>query len=453
MLQAQMGLFLEAGMQPLVRPDDPHLTAFAHKLGSALFFGGSLGVLCSLIAMAASLAPWLKGKFSPYDGVVYVLMAALFTYLGYSGEHPAVSVLTGLLAPAFFFAAWAWVVRRSRLRGFSPGRWLAMALVTASPLVFFLTLGHGSFEMVRDTMLVTPVARGLSNFYYDHTLLAAHVIKPLAAQEQKVIAVSSEIRQIGPIPHGTLWVITGDPCGIEGRSLTVSQCELVCESVVLPDSRAANAANRIFEGLGTAFDKNERLRQGIGIFFFKGPFLLVPVFFMLWFALFLANLWERSPAGALVVVLVYLALFWPAWKGFYDQHQLRSHPDAIAKYLLSEHEEKRYLALATFPEEFTDRELIRYSRDESPRIRLRALFEAGKRGRAAFVPVFAAGLKDPQLNVRTRACMALGNIRSERSADLLDQTFRNDPSWYVRMYAYQALGKSRPAARIIHTGT
>jgi HEAT repeat protein len=173
---------------------------------------------------------------------------------------------------------------------------------------------------------------------------------------------------------------------------------------------------------------------------------------MLWFALFLSNLWGRSPAGAIVVILIYLALFWPAWKNLYQQHQVQSHPEAIAKYLLSEHEEKRYLALATFPDQFTDRELIRFSRDDSPRIRVRSLFEAGRRGNARFVEVFAAGLKDPQLNVRTRACMALGGIRSDHAADLLEQAFRHDASWYVRMYAYQALGKLRPMARIIKTG-
>jgi hypothetical protein len=452
LLQTQMGLFLTAGMQPLIMPEDPYLVEFSHKLGSAVFFGGSLGVLFSLMAMAASFVPWLKGKFSPYDGVVYLVLGALFTFLGYSGEHPVLSFLFGFLSPAFFFAPWTLIIRRSDPWDLSVKRWLGMALFTAAPLIFLMTLGHSSFDMIRDTMLTMPMTRDLSDFYYDHTLLAAHVIKPFEALEQKVIAVSDGIGQIGPIPHGTLWVVTPDPCGLEGRSLTVSDRELPCGEVVIQDTRPANVNNRIVREYSKAFDRNEWMREGIGIFFFRGPFLLVPVFLMLWFALFLSNLWEKSPGVVLLVLLVYLALFWPAWKNFYEQYGLRSHPEDIARYLLSEHEEMRYLALATFPEQFTDRELMRFSRDSSPRIRIRSLLEAGHRRSPKFLEVYAGGLKDPQLNVRTRACMALGGLHSERAADLLEQAFLHDTSWYVRMYAFQALGKSRPMARIIKVG-
>jgi hypothetical protein len=451
-LQEGMTLFQNAGLQPLVMPDDPYLAEFKHKLGSALFFGGSLGVLFSLLAMAASIAPWMRGKFSPYDGGVAVVMGALFMYLGYSGEHPVVSFLVSFLCPVFFFAPWALVIRWSGPRDVQVKRWLVLALVMALPLLFFMTFGRGSFEMIRDSMLTMPITRDLSDFYYDHTLLAAHVIKPFEALEQKVIAVSDEIGQIGPIPHGTLWVVTPDPCRLEGRSLTVSARELPCPSVIIPDSRPANAANRVVTEYSKAFDRNERMRQGIGLFFFKGPFLLVPVFLMLWFALFLSNLWEGSPWGALLILLLYLALFWPAGKNYSEVYGLRSHPDAIAKYMLSEHEEMRYLALAAFPDQFTDRELMRFSKDGSPRIRVRSLLEAGGRKSAKFQEIFAQGLKDPQLNVRTRACMALGRLQTERAAGLLEETFRQDPSWYVRMYAFQALGKSRPMARIIKMG-
>jgi hypothetical protein len=439
-------------MQPLIMPGDPHLTAFSHKLGSAVFFGGSLGVLFSLLSMAASFAPWLKGKFSPYDGAVYPVMGALFTYLGFNGEHPVLSFLFGFLCPAFFFGPWALIIRRSDIPDLSVKRWLAMAFITVSPFLFFMTIGHGSFEMVRDTMLTMPVTRDLSDFYYDHTLLAAHVIMPFFDQNQKVIAVNDDIRQIGPIPHGTLWVVTPDPCGLEGASLRVSASDLSCPSVIIPDSRPANVNNRVVREYSKAFDKNELMRKGIGIFFYKGPFLLVPVFFILWFGLFLSNLWERSPGGAVLILVVYLALFWPAWKSFYEQYALRSHPDAIATYMLSEHEEMRYLALATFPGQFTDRELVRFSKDESPRIRLRSLYEASVRRSPQFLDIYAAGLEDPQVNVRTRACMGLKSIRTGRSSDLLEQVFRHDASWYVRMYAFQALGATRPMARIVKTG-
>ncbi len=448
-LGVQMQLFLDAGMDPLIRPDDPYLTGFGHRLGSALFFGCTLGTFSAMLCMALSFMPWLKGRFTWPDAGVYPVLGAMSAYLGFSGEMPVLSVLFGLLSPAVFFFVWGFIIKRSWNNKLDIRRWLILFAVMVSPFLSFIVFGSATFEVIRDAMLTTPFVRGISDFYYDHTLLAAHVIKPIAAQEQKVFAVSDEISYIGPIPHGTLWVITPDPCAVEGRSLAVSRREFGCRSVVLEDTRPANAANRIIAEYSPQFERNERLRQGIGLFFFRGPIILVPVLLMLWFSLFVSNLWDRSMLMAIVILAGYLALFSPAWKSLYQRHELSGHPDRIARYMLSEHEDKRYLALATLPKEFTDRELIRFAADESPRVRLLALFEAGKRGKEIFLDLYDKALSDPQLNVRTRACLALGSIPSYRSKGLLRQAFLDDPSWYVRGYAYRALGKMSPYARIV----
>ncbi|MRR13912.1 HEAT repeat domain-containing protein [archaeon] len=103
----------------------------------------------------------------------------------------------------------------------------------------------------------------------------------------------------------------------------------------------------------------------------------------------------------------------------------------------------------TLPKEFTDREIMRYARDESPRIRLRALLEAGERGGPKFLDLFGQALDDPQLNVRTKACWSLGRIESPKAAALLRKAFLQDPSWYVRGYAYRALAGSGPVSRTV----
>jgi len=449
LLSSQMQLFVSSGMEPLVRPDDPYLTSFIHRLGSALFFGCTLGVLNAMAAMALSLFPWIKGRFSLPDLLVFPVLAGLCAYLGYSAELPALSILFGVLSPVVFFIPWSLIIRKSRPRDIRFGRWIAFAVAASAPFLFLLVLGGSSFGVIRDSMLTRPVLKDLSDFYYNHTLLAAHVIKPISALEQKVIAVSDEIEKIGPMPHGSLWVRTPDPCGVSERNLAVSRGELPCNALVIGDDRPANASNRIMEELGRAFDSNERMRQGIGIFFYRGPLVLVPILFMLWFALFLSNLSMKSKIASGVVLLGYLALFYPAWQGVYQRHLLVLHPERIAQYILSEREEMRYLALLTYPDEFTARELMRYSGDVSPRIRLRALYEAGRRGNTQYLDMLEEALSDPQLNVRTRACWALGRTRSERSADLLQQAFLHDPSWYVRGYAYRALGGVRPMAKVI----
>lgn len=447
-LSLQMQLLESFGMEPLIAPGDPHLSAFRHLLGSALFFGCTLGVLNALGAMVLSVPIWLRGRFLLIDALAVPALGGLCAYLGFSAEFPILSAAAGFASPVGFFVPWALVIRRSRPRLFHPWRWLALSITAASPFVFMLVLGSSSFSLVRDSMLMTPAFSRVSDFYYDHTLLAAHVIKPVTALEQKVVAVSSDIGSIGPMPHGSLWVRTPDPCGLEGRDLVVSTGRLACKSIVIEDGRPANASNRILGELSAAYDPNAMMRRGIGVFFYRGPLLVVPILFMLWFALFVSNVSVRSKAAAAVIVLAYLALFYPPWKSIYQRHLLVLEPEIIAQYILSEDEEKRYLALMTYPQEFTPGELIRFAHDESPRIRLRALVEAGNRADVRYLGVIEKALSDPQLNVRTRACWALGRTPSERSADLLEQAFLHDPSWYVRSYAYRALGKERPQAKV-----
>ncbi len=448
-IAAGMKLLISSGMDPLIGPDDPYLTAFPHRLGSAVFFGATLGVLNAIIAMVLSVIPWSRGGFSPKDGIIYLILAALYAFLGYSGEFPVLSILFAFLCPVFFFVPWSMIVRGSREREVSRKTWGFFTCAAAAPVFVIMLVSATSFEVIRDSMVTVPGIRTLSDFYYNHTMLAAHVIRPPADLEQKVITVSDDIRTIGPTPHGTLWIITSDPCFLKGRDLAVSLQDLPCRSIVLPDGRPANAANRIFAEYGASFDQNRKMREGIGLFFYRGPFVFVPVFFVLWLTLFLAGLWDRSRVAAVVCLAGYLALFIPAGKNMYQGYELRKHPERIAQYMLSEHEDLRYLALMTLPREFTDREIMRYARDESPRIRLRALLEAGDRGSPKFLSLYGQVLDDPQLNVRTKACWSLGRIGSPKAAALLRKAFLQDPSWYVRGYAYRALAGTSPVSRTV----
>jgi HEAT repeat protein len=58
-------------------------------------------------------------------------------------------------------------------------------------------------------------------------------------------------------------------------------------------------------------------------------------------------------------------------------------------------------------------------------------------------------LKDPKMNVRTKACWALGKIQSDMALNLLDKVVHEDPSWYVRDYAYASTGRIRPETKVI----
>jgi len=453
MISSQMQVMLSYDMVPLVMPDDPFLTGIVHQLSSALFFGCTLGVLFAIIAMAASLVPWIHKRFSRFDLVTWMLLGCLFTYMSFSAELPAVSIMFGFICPFFFFVPWAYIIRKSSGKRIRYKRWIIMALMAASPFLGFVAFGSASFEIIRDSMLEIPVARSISDFYYDHTYLAAHVIKPVAAQEQKVIAISGDIKRIGPLPHGTLWIRSADPCSITGRTLTVSRVGLACDSIVIDDGKPANTGNRIIKELSSVYDGNEKMRSGIGLFFYSGPLLVIPVLFMLWLAYGLSRLYEKSRIITLLIILGYLAMFFPPFYTAVLRHQLLKHPNRIHEYILADVEKKRYLALKTFPEEFKFSELVKFSHDTSARIRLNALFEAGERKNAAFIDILGDALSDPQLNVRTRACLALGNIGTLKTLSLLENVLREDPSWYVRGYAYRAIGRIRPLARSVSVDT
>lgn len=449
MISIQMQQLLLYNMVPLVMPDDTYLVSLIHQLGSSLFFGCTIGVLNAMIAMAASVVPWMQRRFAWHDIAVLVLVGCICTFMGFSREMPFVSILFGLVCPIVFFVPWTVICRRVSIAEVSYRRWLIMFLIAVSPFLGLLAFGKASFGTIRDSLLEIPVARSLSNFYYDHTYLAAHVIKPPSAHEQKIIALSRDITRIGPRTHGTLWIRAGDPCAVEGRTVAVSRIPLECPCIVLADEEPANTSNRIMKELGTVYDHNEKMRSGIGLFFYRGPLIFVPVLFILWVTLYVSRLSGRHPAAACLVIIGYLGLFSYPVHAVFLQCQLRGDPQLIHEFLLSEHELKRYLALAAFPEQITDRELARFAEDPSARVRLSAVFESGNRNKPEFLTIFRHALQDDQLNVRTRACLALGNLGGKEALSLLEKVLVEDPSWYVRGYAYRAIGRIRPVTKTV----
>jgi len=109
----------------------------------------------------------------------------------------------------------------------------------------------------------------------------------------------------------------------------------------------------------------------------------------------------------------------------------------------------RYAAVATYPGALPKETLVRLMQDPSSRVRVNALIEAGDRKDKTLEPAIEARLRDPKMNVRTKACWALGKIQSEEVLNLLDRTAREDPSWYVRNYAYASIGRIRPETKVI----
>ena len=211
----------------------------------------------------------------------------------------------------------------------------------------------------------------------------------------------------------------------------------------------ANDDNRIIEKLSKAIDPNKRMRGGIGFFFFSGPLIVITALILSWFALALEMVFARSRLIAFILVIAYLSFFMPLFHGAYLLAQLKSHPERISDYGASPVERMRYAAVATYPGALSKEDLVRLMQDPSARVRVNAVVEAGDRMDMTLVPAIDARLKDPKMNVRTKACWALGRIQSDEALNLLDKAVHEDPSWYVRDYAYASIGRIRPETKVI----
>jgi hypothetical protein len=447
-ISGEMELFQRFGMVPLISPRDAHLISFPHLLGSSLMFGATLGILNALVCMFLTVPQWVSGRYKMREMLPLFLSPIAAIYFGLSDEMPLVSILFGIICPFAFVLPWMYVLKRSRRAPIALRRWLPAAGILLAPFLI-IALMHPSYLIIRDIMLEMPLMRNLSDFYYDHTLLAADVIKPPAARTQNVIAVSGSVGDIGPMPHGTLWARTADPCSVRAARVIVSTEPLKCKTVVLKDKLPANANGRIFKEYGTIFDLNRHMRYGIGLFFYSGPFAAGMFFLFSWLAVGLVRLSYSSRAAVVGLLVMYLALFIPFFHAGYLALNLRMHPDQLGDYKNSDSEKKIYLAAVMYPGALTAADLDAMIRKGSTRVRLNALVEAGERRDPALLPLVESALEDPQVNVRTKACWALGRMPAGQAVPLLEKVLQGDPSWYVRDYAYGALSVLRTDAKVV----
>ncbi|MCD6570578.1 MAG: HEAT repeat domain-containing protein [Deltaproteobacteria bacterium] len=456
-ISSEMHLFIANNMLPVIMPEDTYLKGFFHQLGSALFFGLTLGPLAAILASAASISLWVRGCFSKMDIFLFVILICIYLFLTFSKEMPVISVICSILTPAFFFIPWIYIMkyrtskkRHYPLRQVSPRRkrytqWIIFTIILLLPLC---TFKGTSFLEIRDTIIDMPVLNKLSDFYYNHTLLAAHVIKPIIHQTQKVIAITKDIENIGYFPHGSLWIRAKDPCSIKGGIMVVSKKELACPGIIISRKGPVNLGNNLIKEASKRFDNNRSIRKGVGLFL-QGPIVLILIFAILWFALYLASLFEHHKFFAILLIAAYFITFVPHIHYICLAQTFNKNKNKVHEFASSDSVRKRYIALKYYPRAFNRDQLLAFATDPSPKIRLNALIIIGNRRDARFVDILEKALRDPQQNVRTKACWALGRIRNMKALELLERVVREDPSWYVRNYAYRAIARIRPAFKLV----
>jgi hypothetical protein len=440
-------LFRDHQMQSVAVPGDPYLDGLAHQLGSAFLVGLMLGTTVALILCAVLLPARVLGCRGRAVGILLAggSVAAVLCF-SFSYEAPVASVLAGTVAASF---SWWLSGRPARERTGQERRGFLRAVLFAFVLLLPLyPLRNASFERIRDAMIDLPVAREICDCYYNHTLTPAHAVQPLLYRTQKVITFSEGIGVSDPLPEGSLWIESSDPCGISGASLVVSREALDCDSLVLPDAGAAARGTEILFQGSRRFDGNKAVRRGIRLFM-HGTAPAFVFLLALWLATLMESLSRRHRGVVLLLAAACVAL---AGRGLYDEHVTRARlrdPVGALAYLSSESAGKRYLLVSRRSEVLSAEQLESLARDTSASVRHAALLRMGEWRDARFLPALEEALSDPVQIVRTKACLGLGEIGGEKALRILEGVVARDPSWYVRDYAYRAIGTIRPVSKMV----
>jgi len=433
-LAAEMALVQASGLPALIAPTDHFLTSFSARLGSAVLFGLTIGALAGLLMCLWAYPFWRRGFGRRRDQLWGVIFAALLAWLTFTAEIAWLSSLWALAGLGLSYV----IIRLGRQPQdhTRPDRRLSavMLVLVLLPLALLLT---ASYVTIRDSLLAKPVLAGLNRFYYEHTLLAADVIKPAASRTQVVMAVAgAPARVVSRVP-GCLMILTDSPD-------RAAQARIRLDYQQQPGSSALDQ-NAALQSYSAKYDASRRLRLGVGLGLVC--LKLVGLGLAVWFGFALAGIYAGNRATCLVLAIVYYAFFSPLAQLKFYEVELKRVPNALAAFARSDCEAKRYLAASSPLLECGD--LARLAGDQSPRVRLTALVNAGERRELSLLPQVLQALNDPQLNVRTKACWALGRMPDRSAIGALYARLQCDPSWYVRDYAYAALNQIQPISRIV----
>jgi len=440
-IASKMILFLKYDMTPLILPNDIYLNGFLHQAGSALLLGIALGLSTALLTSAVSIVAWIRGSWGkPVDVLFTVALIPAYLYLSFCGEVPLLSLLCSISTPLFFYGPWIWTVRRGGSTRRNPFRLLLLGSLLLLPC--FLIRGISLID-IRDAVVDLPVVKRVSDFYYNHTLLAAHVVKPLTHQAQKVIALSKDVGIPRYLSHGSLWIRDEDPCSIKGSSMVAGMGPMDCPGYLISDREPVNLGNRILGEGSIRLDKNRALRRGIR-FFMHGSLVITIFLGACWVVFFVEDVYQRYRPIALLLWVCLLLLSASSLLHQYRIHSLKRNPEKVHEYVRSSCAGRRWISLRHFSDHLTEGELESMALDPNTKIRHLSISLLGEEGKEKFLPLMKGRMTDPELIVRTKVCWALGRIGGEEALRLLDRAIEEDPSWYVRDYAYKAREGIKP---------
>ncbi|PLX45619.1 MAG: hypothetical protein C0609_02580, partial [Deltaproteobacteria bacterium] len=399
-----------AGFTPL--PGNGHwevMESLKPALSGGLFFalamGAGFGVFGFLVGRLASLLGH-KAKIFLMAASTLPPIAALL-----GGETLLGATLAVVLLYSFRTA--------SKAPPPEPARALALLislLILASPLAVILSSTTGGFETVRNALVKSDTARGLSDFYYRWTLYPAESIKPLLARTQVTAFISPDLDErranvIGAAFKKRNIYIVGDGDGADMIVKPSDETALLATkhfSVKLDTLSEAKIASGI-NSLSSISDDSKVLRR-VTLYSLAVGF---PLALFLSFAAFI--LWSmrgrRVPALILcAIVSVALGLFF------------RTPSDELA-YLHSKAGAGELAEALSSPD---------------PLYRLYGAL-GGMRYAEELSRELIAATADPVINVRYTSALALEDADTPEATERLREIIASKDDWYVKSRAFYAL--------------
>jgi hypothetical protein len=430
----------------------PHLMGAAPAFWGGLFFTLSLGAGLSLLSLAAA---WFWRRFSRQHRVLTAVYSILWMVLliGVNRRGPDVAASCYFLfIPPLVFAAALVILPPPDQRSAGRGRWIPAASAVLLAVLWIPQMNRDFFGNVRDRLLFSnPIGRQFNQFYYDHTLHAAEVLKSL---DQKTIKTCS-LQQVDKAPVARALeraLAAQDYLNIGGDGRPDLQVTEAANRFVLAHRATAVMEATLTELLSRTGPvvKEFSYKTDRRMFFRKAVYVSVLIGFPVLLYLLIFDLFhfglgfflaEKKALSAAALICFCLGA------GLLVLFIIRGGDAAgkmpAARALQSEKLYDRVAALKTIEQKgleiagFAGYERLLSSPNVVERYWLVRTLGVSRQERT--YPDLLRFLGDSQLNVAAMACYALGRRGDPRAVPVILERIRNSSRWYEQWYGYRAL--------------
>jgi hypothetical protein len=420
---------------------------------SGLFFSMTIGALLSLAGiLLVEIGYSARLTRTGFRGLFTLFLIGFLWYINKNGLSWMPTVLFILVPGAVLlsrprsYPRWD-SVRRNTL-------WTLMIPLLILSAAWGYAYQPSIFVKFRDTVLLNnPIGAAVNKFYYDHTLSAAEIIKPLHQksirtfrwEHQEESDIKAEIQKIlismdylpipdDPTPDLTVFLKNEDIVLHEG---------LITQNVAANDFK--RAPGQYLESISVKSDQMASLRRVLFVSILIGlPVLVYGIFFILLRRLsggVFPRQYSGFAAGALCLAAG-LALLWAT----YRIPPPPAEHERIMAYLNSDTDWEKTSAaldaiLMSSTDIFSSSDLRRLLQSPFVAVRYRAAQALGFSKHIDAEKMLIEMIQDPQVNVACMAIFALGKRGNSSAIEPLVTFIRSREDWYRQWYAYRSLRK------------